>query len=85
MEQTIKVLKEDIIEQLNLQNLKPSDIDNNSPLFVEGLGLDSIDVLELIVLFQKKYGIKIEGKEEGTKIFFSIESMAQYITTHRTK
>lgn len=83
METIIRVLKEDIIEQLNLQDIKPEDIDDDSPLFVDGLGLDSIDALELIVLFQKKYGIKVEDKDEGQHIFFSVRSMAEYIAANR--
>ncbi len=82
MEKIIKVLKENIIEQLNLQDITPEDIDDNAPLFVDGLGLDSIDALELIVLLQKKYGIKVEDKEEAKSIFFSIRSMAEYISAH---
>ena len=76
-------LKKQIIEALNLKHLKPEDIGNEQPLFVEGLGLDSIDALELIVLFQQKYNIKISNPQEGPKIFHSVKTMAEYITAHR--
>ena len=78
-------LKEEIIKQLNLGDLKPEDIDINAPLFGEGLGLDSIDALELIVLLDKNYGIKIKDPKNGQKIFQSIKSMADYITEQQQK
>ncbi len=76
-------LKKQIIEALNLKHLKPEDIGNDQPLFVEGLGLDSIDALELIVLLQQKYNIKIKNPQEGPKIFQSVKTMAEYITAHK--
>ena len=78
-------LKEQIIEALNLEDLRPDDIASDEPLFGEGLGLDSIDALELIVLLDKQYGIKLTNPKEGKEIFQSIDSMAQYIENHRTK
>ncbi|WP_018345137.1 phosphopantetheine-binding protein [Cytophaga aurantiaca] len=80
MNQLITELKKEIIYQLNLQDITPESIKDDAPLFGEGLGLDSIDVLELIVLLQKKYGIKVNGAEEGKTVFFSVKSMAEYIT-----
>lgn len=79
MNQLITELKKEIISQLNLQDVTPESIKDNAPLFGDGLGLDSIDVLELIVLLQKKYGIKVNGAEEGKSVFFSVKSMAEYI------
>ncbi len=79
MEDLIKKLKLEIIEQLNLEDMEPDDIDAKESLFGEGLGLDSIDALELIVLLEKEYGIKIQNPKDGQKIFFSIETMAQFI------
>lgn len=76
-------LKEQIIEALNLQGMKPQDIDDNAPLFGEGLGLDSIDSLELMVLMERNYGIKIEDAREGRKVLESVQSMAEYIQQHR--
>ena len=84
MEELMADLKKKIIEALNLKHLKPEDIDNTQPLFVEGLGLDSIDALELIVLMQQHYNIKIANPEDGPKIFSSIKAMAEYITAHKS-
>ena len=78
-------LKQQIIVQLNLKDLKPEDIGDDQPLFVEGLGLDSIDALELIVLLQQEYQIKLANAEEGQSVFRSVRTMAQYITEHQPK
>jgi acyl carrier protein len=83
MEELIEKLKKEVIEQLNLEDTSPESIDPDLPLFGEGLGLDSIDALELIVLLEKNYGLKIEDPKDGKKIFFSIRSMAEYITEHK--
>jgi len=79
MEQLITTLKKEIIEVLNLEEMEIEDIETDAPLFMEGLGLDSIDALELIVLLEKKYGLKIETAEEGKKILFSVRTMAEFI------
>jgi len=79
MEQLIFKLKNEIIEVLNLTELTPESIDENAPLFVEGLGLDSIDALELIVLLEKKYGLKLGTAEEGKIVLKSVRSMAEFI------
>lgn len=79
MEELVEKLRHQIVEQLNLEEVEPEEIDPSEPLFNEGLGLDSIDALELMVLLEKNYGIKVENSEEGKKIFQSIETMAQYI------
>ena len=76
-------LKEQIIRQLNLKDLKPEDIGDDQPLFIEGLGLDSIDALELIVLLQQEYKIKLATAEEGQSVFRSVRTMAQYIIEHQ--
>jgi acyl carrier protein len=78
-------LKEKIIEQLNLEDITVSDIADDDSLFGDGLGLDSIDALELIVMLDKDYGIKLSDPKEGRKIFESVEVMASYIAEHRTK
>ncbi|MBC7864988.1 MAG: acyl carrier protein [Bacteroidia bacterium] len=80
MENLKEELKKQIIEQLNLEDITPADIKNDAPLFGDGLGLDSIDALELIVLLEKFHGVKITNPEDGRKIFSSIDSMAEYIT-----
>jgi len=79
MEQLVKRLKEEIITALNLSEMKPENIDEKAPLFVDGLGLDSIDALELTVLLEKKYGLKITTAEEGKKVLYSVNSMAEFI------
>jgi acyl carrier protein len=78
-------LKNKIITVLNLEDITLEDINDNDPLFGDGLGLDSIDALELIVILDKDYGIKLVDPKEGKVIFQSIESMAAYIAANRTK
>lgn len=79
MDALVEKLKSQIIEQLNLAEVKPEDINPEAPLFGDGLGLDSIDALELIVLLEKHYGIKIEDPKDGKTIFQSVKTMAEYI------
>ncbi len=83
MEELIATLKQQIVEQLNLQHLKAEDIGDDQPLFGEGLGLDSIDALELIVLMQQKYGIKLANPNDGPKIFQTVRTMAEFITANK--
>ena len=72
-------LKKQIIQFLNLTNLTPEDIKDDEPLFGEGLGLDSIDSIELIVLLSREYGIEIKDPKEGRKILTDINTMVDYI------
>lgn len=75
-----------IIESLQLEDIQPADIDTDAPLFVEGLGLDSIDALELGVALQKRYGIKLSADSEDTRRHFaSVRALAALIATSRTK
>ena len=85
MDELIYTLKQQIIEALNLEDMTPEDIDENASLFGEGLGLDSIDALELIVLMEKNYGIKLQDPSMGKEIFKSVAVMADYIQKNRTK
>ena len=85
MNELVKELKDEIIEALNLEEMTADDIDENEPLFGEGLGLDSIDALELIVLLEKKYGIKLADPAEGKKIFTRVASIADYVSKNRKK
>ena len=78
-------LKKQIIEFLNLKTLTPADINDDEPLFGDGLGLDSIDSIELIVLLSREYGIEIKDPKEGRKILVDVNTMADYIEKHRTK
>lgn len=85
MEALKQELKERIIEVLNLEDITPADIQDTDSLFGDGLGLDSIDALELIVLLDKEYGIKLADPKQGKEIFQSVETMAQFIAENRTK
>ena len=78
-------LKSQIIQFLNLTDLTPSDIKDDEPLFGDGLGLDSIDSLELVVLLKKEYGINIQDQREGRKILVDVNTMVDYIETNRKK
>lgn len=78
-------VKEQIIQFLNLTTVKPEDIKDDQPLFGEGLGLDSIDSIELIVLLSREYGITIQDPKEGRKILTDINTMVSYIEKNRTK
>jgi acyl carrier protein len=86
MEDLILKLRKEIIDLLQVESIAPEDVDPEAPLFGEGgLGLDSIDVLELVVLLEKNYGIKIRASKEGPKIFYSIKTIAEYILEHQKK
>lgn len=85
MEELIKELKEEIIEALNLEEMNADDIKTDDPLFGDGLGLDSIDALELIVLLEKKYGIKLTNPAAAKGIFKSVSTIAEYVDKNRTK
>ncbi|MDD3876855.1 MAG: phosphopantetheine-binding protein [Bacteroidales bacterium] len=85
MEEIVVKLKEQIIKTLNLEDIKVEDIDTDASLFIEGLGLDSIDALELNVLMEKEYNIKIKTGEEGKKILHSVRTMAERILEERNK
>ena len=85
MEELILELKQQIIEMLNFEGMTPEEIETDAPLFGEGLGLDSIDALELIVLLDKNYGIKLADPKAGKEVFKSVRVMAEYIQANRTK
>ncbi|MHA4867077.1 phosphopantetheine-binding protein [Duganella sp. PWIR1] len=83
LEQEVKEL---IIDVLQLEDITPADIDSAAPLFVDGLGLDSIDALELGVALQKKYGISLSADSEDTRRHFaSVQALAAMIESHRKK
>ena len=85
METLIEELKKEIITVLNLEDISPEDIDENASLFGEGLGLDSIDALELIVMLEKNYGIKLADPSKVKDIFKSIDVMADFVSKNRKK
>lgn len=77
-------VKGKLIEELNLEEITPEDIDDEAPLFGdEGLGLDSIDALEIILILEREYEIKIENPGEGKQIFYSVRTLSDYIAANR--
>ena len=78
-------LKIQIIKELNLQDITPEDIKDDAPLFGDGLGLDSIDALELVVLLEKYHGVKILDEATGKKVLASINSMAEFVQEENAK
>lgn len=85
MEELILELKNRILEALKLEDMTPEDIDSDAPLFKDGLGLDSIDALELMLLLEKNYGIKLKSPAEDKEIFKSVRTMAEYVAANRVK
>ncbi len=83
MDELIAKLKEQIIEELSLEDLTADDIKDDEPLFGEGLGLDSIDALSLVVVLDKEYGIQIDDPEQGKDILYSVKTIAEYIKNHK--
>lgn len=80
MEKLILELKEHLIEELNLEEITVDDIDENAPLFGDGgLGLDSIDALEIILILEKYYGVKLSNSAEAKPVFYSVRTLAEYI------
>ncbi|MBQ0030641.1 MAG: acyl carrier protein [Bacteroidales bacterium] len=83
-EELIEQLKSQIIEAVDLTDVKPADIDPDAPLFVEGLGLDSIDAIELVLLLQKHYGIKLEDPRKRREVLTSVRAMAKFIQDNQS-
>jgi acyl carrier protein len=76
---TVEKIKKILVEDLNLEGLTPGDIDENALLFGEGLGLDSLDAVELVVIVQKHFGIEIQNMDEAKAAFQSVHALASYI------
>ena len=85
MDQLINELKIKIISALKLTDVKPEEIDKDAPLIGEGLGIDSIDTLELLVLLEKEYGVTVPDINVGRTIFSSLQAMAEYVEKNRKK
>ena len=83
MENLKKNLKEMLVKDLKLQDINPEEIGDDDPLFEQGLGLDSLDAVELVVLINKHYDIQIQDMEEGRVAFASINALANYISKQR--
>lgn len=85
MQELEREIKELIIASLSLEDVKPDDIDPVAPLFVEGLGLDSIDALELGLALQKKYGVSLSADSEETRRHFSsVRALGEFVAAHRS-
>ncbi|BBO81606.1 acyl carrier protein [Desulfosarcina ovata subsp. sediminis] len=82
MEKLLAELKEKIVEILNLPDVAPTDIPENEPLVGGPLGIDSIDVLEMVIMIEKDYGVVINNRELGAKVFATLRSLADYVQTH---
>ena len=80
-----KRLKQLLIEELNLEDITPNEIKDDMPLFGEGLGLDSLDAVELIVILEKHFGVQVKSLEEGRIAFQSINALTAYVEERRTK
>lgn len=74
-----KGLKEMLVRDLSLEDIKPEDIKDNEVLFGEGLGLDSLDAVEIVVILQRNFGLEIKDMEKGKEIFYSIDTLANYV------
>ncbi len=85
LDEMIAEMKSKIISTLGLMDVKPEDIQNDAPLVGGDAGIDSIDVLELVMMIEKDYGIKIENKELGAKVFASVRALAAFILEKQKK
>jgi len=83
MNELVEELKVKLIELLNLTDVSPENFDENARLVGGELGIDSIDVLEMVVMVEKDYGIVINSQEVGEKVFASLTALADYIQAHR--
>ncbi len=83
MDPLLEELRAKLVEAVGLTDVRPEDIDPDAPLVGEGLGLDSIDVLELVVLLEQDYGVRIDDKDLGRRVFASLRAMADHVREHR--
>jgi acyl carrier protein len=84
MDELKQALKQQIIEELNLEDIKPEDIEDDAPLFMEGLGLDSIDALELVIIMEKYHEVPVTDESTGREVLYSINTMAEYIRKYKS-
>ena len=83
MKELLEELKVKIVDSLGLLDIKPEDMADDAPFFQGGLGLDSVDILELVVLVETDYGIRIDTRELGEQVFVNLETLAKYISENR--
>lgn len=84
-EELIEKVKQMIIDSLRIEEMSPADINSDAPLFGEGLGLDSIDALQLVVSMEKEFGVVVPDAATGSKVFVSVRSMSAYIEEQRSE
>ncbi len=77
-----KKLKTMLVENLSLEDVNPDDIKADEPLFGEGLGLDSLDAVEIVVMLQRNFGLEVKDMNKGREIFYSIDTLAKYVYDH---
>jgi acyl carrier protein len=85
MDELLAELKIKIISTLSLLDVRPEDIKEDEPLVGGGIGIDSIDILELVLMLEKDYGVKIETREVGVKAFASVRALAEFVRENRPK
>ena len=85
MKQLLEELKKKIVEELELQDVTPDDLADETPFFDGGLGLDSVDLLFLVALVARDYGVEIFSRELGEKVFITISTLAEYIEKNQKK
>ncbi len=85
MKQLLEELKKKIVEELQLQDVIPDDLADETPFFDGGLGLDSVDLLILVAVVQRDYGVEIFSRELGEKVFVTLSTLAEYIAKNRKK
>lgn len=76
-------LKKLLVAQLSLEDLNPEDIEDDGELFGEGLGLDSLDAVEIVVMLQRHFGVEVKTAQQSREVFRSINTLAKYVLDHR--
>ncbi|MCP5003678.1 MAG: acyl carrier protein [Planctomycetes bacterium] len=82
LEETRSKLKVLLVDHLSLEDIKPEDIKDDEILFGEGLGLDSLDAVEIVVLLQRNFGLEVKDMNKGREIFYSVDTLAQYVVNN---
>ena len=85
MEKILQELKKKIVEELDLKDINPNELAGDTPFFDGGLGLDSVDLMVLVALVDRDYGVEIFNRELGKKVFITLSTLAEYITKHKKR